>query len=230
MAARILVVEDEPRLRRTLNANLRSAGFEVDLAEDGEQGLALLRARRPDVVLLDLMLPGLDGLEFLREIRPANSVPVIVLSARDEERQKVAALDLGADDYLTKPFGVDELLARIRVALRHGVNVQADESGVFADGALRVDFLRREVTVDGNPVHLTPTEFQLLKLLVQRRDRLVPQSALLAEAWGPEYAAETQYLRVYVPRLRRKLASSTDPGPRIETEPGVGYRFLTFAH
>ncbi len=221
--ARVLVVDDEPAIVRAVRANLERRGFRVDVAE--RAGEALERAQaHPDVVLLDLGLPDADGLDLIADIREHTSAPIIVLSARDAEGQKVRALDLGADDYLTKPFGLDELLARIRVALRHTVG---RPSPVFRTGALVIDLERRRVTVEGDEVRLTPTEYQLLVALARKADRVLTVPMLLREVWGPEYGSEDHYLHVYVARLRKKIEPDPQRPRYIMTEPGVGYRLLT---
>jgi two-component system KDP operon response regulator KdpE len=224
--ARILVVDDEQQVLRLLRTALTERGYDVTTAASGEEALAASARRTPDVIVLDLMMPGISGLDVCREVRARSAVPIIVLSARGEERDKVLALDLGADDYLTKPFGMEELLARIRVALRHGGD-GARRSAVFESGDLRVDFDQRRVWRSREEVRLTPTEFDLLKFLVQHADKALTHGMILRAVWGPEYAGESQYLRVYIPQLRRKLEA--DPArPRfILTEPGVGYRFQT---
>lgn len=222
---RILVIEDEPEIRRFLRVSLAANGYDMDEAETG--GEALLRAaqRPPDVVLLDLGLPDMDGLSLLGQLRGWSAVPVVVLSARGQERDKVAALDGGADDYLTKPFGVGELLARLRVMLRRGRGRDADAAqSLFKAGSLEVDQARRAVTVAGQPVHLTPTEYRLLCLLVKHAGKVVTHRQLLKEVWGPENVRETHYLRVYMGQLRHKLADDATRPRLLLTEPGVGYR------
>ncbi len=225
--ARVLVVEDEPQMLRSLRLILAGHGYDVVTAPTGEAALEEVARRPPDVLLLDLMLPGIDGLEVCRSVRERSSVPIIVLSARGEERTKVEALDVGADDYLTKPFGAGELLARLRVALRHTAGGRS--APVFEAGPLHIDFERRLVTLDGRRVVLTPKEYDVLKYLVTNADRALTHTLILRAVWGPEYGGETQYLRNVVLSLRRKL--ETDPAqPRfILTEPGVGYRFTTGA-
>jgi two-component system KDP operon response regulator KdpE len=190
----------------------------------GEEALAAVDGRLPDLVLLDLVLPGLSGLEVCRHLRARSSLPILVLSARGDERDKVAALDLGADDYLTKPFGVNELLARIRAALRRAVGARGP-SAVVEAGALRVDFDRRQVTLDGAEVRLTPTEFELLKVLVANAGRVLTHGYLLRTVWGPEYEGESQLLRVFIGQLRRKVERDPSRPQHILTDPGVGYRF-----
>jgi two-component system KDP operon response regulator KdpE len=227
--ARILVVDDEPEILRALRTNLAAHGYTVLTAGSGAEAQALYTARRPDLVLLDLGLPDLDGLEFIAQVRAHAATPIVVLSARGAEGDKVRALDLGADDYLTKPFGMDEMLARVRVALRHAAHPGSGTAAVFSSGALAVDLERRQVSVDGREVRLTPTEYALLRTFITHPDKVLTRRMLLQEVWGPEYGSEGHYLHVYVASLRRKL--ETDPQrPRyLLTEPGVGYRFHTEA-
>jgi two-component system, OmpR family, KDP operon response regulator KdpE len=226
---RILVVDDEPQIVRFLRATLSGHGYEVTAAHDGASALAELQGRLPDLVLLDLGLPDVDGLEICRRLRqdPERpewaTLPVVVLSAREQEEDKVAALDLGADDYLTKPFGVAELLARIRVALRHAARREGRET-VFASGGLQVDFAARRVTVDGAEVRLTPTEYALLTYLASHAGKVVTHRVLLRAVWGPAYADDPGLLRVYINQLRRKLEAEPARPRFIITEPGIGYR------
>jgi two-component system KDP operon response regulator KdpE len=220
----VLVVDDEPAILRTVRANLGRRGFEVDTATNAAEAIARADAD-PDLIVLDLGLPDRDGLEVIRAIRERSNMPIIVLSVRDSEREKVRALDLGADDYLTKPFGVEELVARVRVALRHSVRPVSDE--VFRTGELVVDLGRRRVIVDGEEVRLTPTEYALLVALVRNADRVVTDARLLQQVWGPEYGDEDHYLHVYVARLRKKIEHDPQNPRYLRTEPGVGYRLLT---
>ena len=220
----MLVVDDEPQILRSLRTALTAAGYDIQTAATGEEALRLLQGRLPDLVILDLVLPGISGLEVCRRLREHSSVPILVLSARGEERDKVAALDLGADDYLTKPFGVEELLARIRAALRRAAGVRGP-STVIAAGDLRVDVDRRLVTRAGVEVHLTATQFNLLKTLVVHAGRVLTHAYLLRTVWGPEYEGETQVLRVFIAQLRRKVEQDPAHPRHIRTEPGVGYRF-----
>jgi two-component system KDP operon response regulator KdpE len=224
---RVLVVDDEPPIRRALGVNLRARGYLVDDVATGEEALRLAAANHPDLVLLDLGLPGMDGIDVVHGLRGWSEVPILVLSARGEERSKVQALDAGADDYVTKPFGMNELLARVRAALRRG-HGGAEEATVEA-GALVVDLADQRVLRDGQPVHLTPTEWHVLEVLVRNRDRLVTQRQLLQEVWGPQYERETNYLRLYVAQLRRKLEASPGRPDYLVTEPGMGYRFVSSA-
>jgi two-component system, OmpR family, KDP operon response regulator KdpE len=221
--ARILVVDDEMAMRRFLRASLGNSGYELIEAETAEQGLAQAASHNPDLILLDLGLPDLDGLVVTQRLREWSKTPLIVLSARGQEQDKIAALDAGADDYLTKPFGVGELLARIRVALRHAATGPAGQP-LLSLGELEVDLDRRHVRLGGNEVHLTPNEYKLLALLAKHAGRVLTHRQLLRDVWGPNAADQVQYLRVYMAQLRHKL--EREPGrPRyLVTEPGVGYR------
>ncbi|MBI1379335.1 MAG: response regulator [Frankiales bacterium] len=222
---RVLVVDDEAALARALSINLRARGLEVATAADGRSALDLVATFRPDVVVLDLGLPDIDGLEVLEGIRGWSPVPVLVLSARTTGDEKVEALDRGADDYVTKPFDMSELLARVRAAVRRGALSGSDTTTNSVDvGAFTVDLAAGRVTRDGQPVRLTPTEYHLLEVLVRHLGRLVPQQQLLTEVWGPGYEKETHYLRVYVAQLRRKLEVDPSHPRHIITEPGLGYR------
>lgn len=223
--ALILVIDDESQVRRFLRATLASHGFRVIEADAAEPGLREAAQRHPDVVLLDLGLPDRDGLEVVRRLREWTSVPILVLSARGQEADKVQALEDGADDYLTKPFGVGELVARIRVALRHRAAAQGPvHEPVWEGGDLRVDLARREVTVKGEAVRLTPIEYHLLSILVQHAGKVVLGRQLLREVWGPAAAGETQYLRVHMSNLRGKIEADPAQPRHVITEPGVGYR------
>ncbi|MDQ6853601.1 MAG: response regulator [Actinomycetota bacterium] len=221
--SRVLVVDDEPQILRALGINLRARGYDVDLAPDGERALDVAARHHPDVVVLDLGLPGIDGVDVIRGIRGWSQVPIVVLSVRDAEGDKVAALDAGADDYVTKPFGMDELLARLRAALRR--TVPAEEEALVETADFTIDLAAKKVRRDGDEVRLTPTEWHLVEVLVRNRGRLVAQRQLLQEVWGPQYHDETNYLRVFMAQVRRKL--EPEPGhPRyFVTEPGMGYRF-----
>ena len=223
MTSRVLVVDDETQIRRTVGINLRARGFDVDLAETGERALDLAARHRPDVVVVDLGLPGISGIEVIEGIRGWSRVPIIVLSVRDTEADKVAALDAGADDYVTKPFGMDELLARLRAALRRAIPV--DEEPVIETGDFTIDFGAKRVIRNGEEVRLTPTEWQLVEVLVRNSGKLVPQRQLLQEVWGSEYSDETGNLREYIARLRRKLEPEHSRPRYFTTEAGLGYRF-----
>ncbi len=222
--ARILVVDDEPAIVRAVRANLDRHGFRVDTAASAQEAIEHSQMR-PDLILLDLGLPDGDGFEIIRVVREQSDTPIIVLSARGAERDKVRALDLGADDYLTKPFGLDELYARIRVALRHSTRMPNNEP-VFRTGGLAIDVEHRRVTVEGEDVHLTPTEYTLLVALAKNADRVVTDAMLLREVWGPQYGDEDHYLHVYVARLRKKIERDPQRPRYLQTEPGVGYRLL----
>jgi two-component system, OmpR family, KDP operon response regulator KdpE len=221
----ILLIEDEPQMRRFLRVSLSAHGYRLVEAATGREGLTQAAGRNPDVILLDLGLPDQDGLDLTRELREWSATPIIVISARGREQDKVAALDLGADDYLTKPFGVDELLARIRVALRHAAQAPGGPSQpVFEVGDLRVDLLQREVRRAGVEMHLTPTEYKLLVVLIRHAGKVLTHRQLLKEVWGSHSPEQAHYVRVYLAQLRQKLEA--DPArPRLFlTEPGVGYR------
>jgi len=225
--ARILIVDDEPAILRVVERNLGAHDFQVQTAETGAAALALLRESQPDVLIVDLGLPDMDGADVIRSVRAEASTPIIVLSVRGGERDKVAALDLGADDYLTKPFGVEELLARVRVALRHAAGPASGPEAVFRTGRLEVDLEHRRVRVSGADVHLTPTEYELLSEFIAHPDRVLTDRMLLSSVWGPEYGDESHYLHVYMARLRRKIEPDARHLQYLLTEPGVGYRLVT---
>jgi two-component system, OmpR family, KDP operon response regulator KdpE len=222
--ARVLAVDDEPAILRAVRSMLAGHGFQVATAETGAEALAHYRRHHPDLVLLDLGLPDLDGLEVIRQIREEVSTPIIVLSVRGGERDKVAALDLGADDYLTKPFGVDELLARVRVALRHAARPSSGAEAIFRTGDLAVDLARRTVGVRGEEIHLSRTEFELMKAFITHPNKVLTDRMLLQQVWGAEYGSEEHYLHVYVARLRKKLEADPRTPRYLLTVPGVGYR------
>lgn len=222
--ARILVVDDEPQIRRSLQVNLERSGYAVDAVETGEAALESARNRHPDVIILDLLLPGIGGVEVVRRIRASSTVPIIVLSALGEETRKVEALELGADDYMTKPFGMEELLARIRSLLRRAAGAHGAQP-VFVTGGLCVNFDRREVRVDQKPVRLTPTEYDLLKYLIEHAGKVLTHRMLLQAVWGQAYVDQAQYLRVFIGQLRKKLEQDPTRPRFIVTDPGVGYRF-----
>jgi len=222
--SRVLVVDDEPGLRRALSINLSARGWDVVVAADGATALELAAETRPDVVLLDLGLPDLDGIDVIAGLRAWSAVPVIVLTARTSSADAVDALDAGADDFVTKPFAMDVLLARLRAAVRRGAPAETAPGVLDVDG-LRIDLARHTVSRDGEAVKLTPTEWHLLQVLVTNAGRLVTQTQLLKEVWGPAYGRETNYLRVYVGQLRRKLEEVPAAPRHLITEPGVGYRF-----
>jgi two-component system, OmpR family, KDP operon response regulator KdpE len=224
-AAVVLLIEDEPQMRRFLRAALSTQPYTLVEAATAREGLAQAASRTPDVILLDLGLPDGDGIDLTRRIREWSIVPIVVISARGQEQDKVAALDAGADDYLTKPFGVGELLARLRVALRHGARgtTEPDEP-VFALGGLQVDFEHRRVSLEGREVHLTPTEYKLLGVLIRHAGKVMTHRQLLKEVWGPNAVEQTHYLRVYMTQLRHKLEADATRPRYLVTEPGVGYR------
>jgi two-component system KDP operon response regulator KdpE len=225
--ARILLIEDEQPIRRFLRASLAAHGYDLTESETAEAGVRQAASQQPDLVVLDRGLPDLDGIEVIRQLREWSAVPVIVLSARGQEKDKVAALDAGADDYLTKPFGVGELLARIRVALRHGARRDGEPGeAVFEAHNLRVDLARRLVSVGGTDVHLTPIEYRLLALLVKHAGKVLTHRQLLKEVWGPQSTQETHYLRVYMGHLRHKIEADPARPHILLTEPGVGYRLV----
>jgi two-component system KDP operon response regulator KdpE len=219
----VLVVEDEPQMRRFLRASLTAHSFRLAEAGSAQEALASITAQNPEVILLDLGLPDRDGIDLTREIRGWSSVPIIVISARGREADKVEALDSGADDYLTKPFGVGELLARIRVALRRAA-APAATPAVIDVGGLRIDLARREVTLGDREIHLTPIEYRLLVLLARNPGRVLTQRQILEEVWGRGHAEQVQYLRVYMAQLRRKIEDDPARPQLLATEPGVGYR------
>jgi two-component system, OmpR family, KDP operon response regulator KdpE len=210
--SRVLVVDDEPQIRRTLAINLRARGYQVDLAASGEEALKAAADQQPDVVVLDLGLPGIDGLQVIHGLRGWTQVPIIVLSVREREADKVAALDAGADDYVTKPFGINELLARLRAAVRRATPTD-EQVPIVQTPDFRVDLAAKQVIRDGMEVRLTPTEWQLVELLVRNPGRLVSQRQLLHEVWGPKYREETNYLRVYIAQIRRKRRSTALASP-----------------
>jgi two-component system, OmpR family, KDP operon response regulator KdpE len=225
MAPQILLIEDEMEIRRFLRASLVANEYELIEAATGEEGIRLAATRQPDLIILDLGLPDMDGLEVTRRLREWSKTPMIVLSARLKEGDKIAALDAGADDYLTKPFGIGELLARIRVALRHALGAASPQSeAVFVTGELRVDLAKRRVFVGEAEIHLTPIEYKLLVLLVQHAGKVLTHPHLLREVWGPGYANESHYLRVYMGQLRHKLEADPARPKYLLNEPGVGYR------
>jgi len=220
---RVLVVDDEPQILRALETTLRGAGYDVDAAPDGESALAQAAARPPDAVILDLVLPGKSGVEVCRELREWTRVPVLMLSAVGEEREKVSALDAGADDYVTKPFGIEELLARLRASLRRA---GPPAGPVVEVGELRVDLEKKAVFRAGEPLQLTPHEFGLLRLFAENVGRLLTHRTILREVWGPAYQAESHYLHVYVSQLRRKIEADPTRPRYLLTEPGAGYRLV----
>ena len=221
---RVLVVDDEAQILKTLRTNLKARGYEVLTAADGESALAVAARDHPDVVILDLGLPGIDGVEVINGLRGWSEVPIIVLSARERERDKVLALDAGADDYVTKPFGMDELLARLRAAVRRGT-VLKGEQPIVETSHFSIDLASKKVKVDGVDTRLTPTEWHVVEILIRNPRKLVSQGQLLKEVWGPQYSDESDYLRVYMAQIRRKLEPDASHPRYFITEPGMGYRF-----
>ena len=222
--AHVLVVDDETQIRRFLRISLEANGYHVDETNNGQDAITKSAQLRPDLIILDLGLPDMDGLDVIKRLREWTKTPVIVLSVRDANRDKISALDAGADDYLSKPFSVEELMARIRVAQRHAQPDQ--EEAVFSSGHLQVDLARRLVTVKGEPIKLTPTEYALLRLLIQHAGKVLTHRQILREVWGAEYINETHYLRVYFAQLRQKIEDDPALPQIILTEPGVGYRLV----
>ena len=223
--ASILVVDDEKEIVKALQRGMTAHGYNVLTASTGQEALAALRRHRPDLMLLDLMLPDMSGLEICRRVRTESNVPILILSVKDAEYDKVEALDLGADDYVPKPFGMDEVLARIRVALRHAAQVSTGSEPQFQAGSLCADFARRRVTVNGREISLTPTEYDLLKVFITHRGKLLTHQMLLKEVWGNEAHARVHSLHVYVAQLRQKIEPDPEHPRFILTIPGVGYRF-----
>jgi two-component system KDP operon response regulator KdpE len=220
----VLVVDDEAQIRRALATNLKARDYEVDVAESGEEALRLAAEKHPDVVILDIGLPGIDGVEVVRGLRGWTTVPIIMLSVREDETDKVAALDAGADDYVTKPFGMNELLARLRAAVRR--SAPTDEEPVITTADFTIDLMTKKVLRGDDEVHLTKTEWGLVEVLVRNEGKLVSQRQLLQEVWGPSYEKETNYLRVYLAGLRRKLEPEPSQPRYFITETGMGYRFV----
>lgn len=221
----VLVVDDEPQLRRVMRTTLTDLGYTVIDAKTGEEALQTLRETQPDLILLDLNMPGIGGLETCRAIRESSEVPIIILSVRNTEREKVQALDAGADDYVTKPFGIQELLARIRAALRRSPQAGENDLNVFHAEDLEIDFTARRVTAAGKTQRLTPKEFDLLRLLVTNPNKAIPHRKLLQSVWGPDYGDEVEYLRFFVNQLRKKIEAVPSKPKYLLTEPWVGYRF-----
>lgn len=225
-APHILVIDDEPQIQRAIRTILTEKGFKVSTASRGEEGLTLAAVNEPDLVILDLGLPDMDGVEVCMRLREWTQTPVIILSVRDSERDKVAALDMGADDYLTKPFGIEELLARVRVALRHAANRKGEEVKVVKAGNLAIDLIRHIVKRGDEEIKLTGIEYKLLAYLAAHHDRVLTHQSILSQVWGPEDADHTEYLRVYMRQLRKKLEEDPERPQFILTEPGIGYRFI----
>ncbi|MGA9851806.1 MAG: response regulator [Gammaproteobacteria bacterium] len=221
---KILIIEDEPQIRRFVRTALAAQQFEVFEAESGQQGLIEAATRKPDLVILDLGLPDLDGVEIVRRLREWTAIPIIVLSARAMESAKIATLDEGADDYLAKPFGMGELLARIRVALRHAAHTADNGQGEFIIASLKVDLIHRRVFVDAREVHLTPIEYRLLGILIKNAGKVITHRQLLREVWGPSHSEDSHYVRIYMAQLRHKLEKDPAQPRFLLTEAGVGYR------
>lgn len=224
---KVLVVDDESQITRTLRHSLGAHGFDVRTAADGLAGLDTFNDWHPDLIITDLQMPEMDGLEFCKEIRKLSQVPLIVLSVRGDERTKVKALDAGADDYVTKPFGIDELLARVRAALRRSHTNGESEQGILQEGDFIIDLAKHIVSVRGTEVRFTPKEFDLLVYLFRNRDKVLSHRAILGAIWGGEFTEQTEYLRVFVGQLRKKIEADASQPRYILTEPWIGYRFLT---
>jgi two-component system KDP operon response regulator KdpE len=221
----IVVIEDDPAIRRFLRTGLAAHSFKVFEADHGRQGIIEAGVRKPDLIILDLGLPDMDGVEVIKSIRQWSAMPIIILSARSSEQHKIDALDAGADDYLTKPFGLGELLARIRVAMRHSVSSPAqDQNGIFSTGELKVDLLKRQIFVGDKEVHLTPIQYRLLSMLIKNAGKVLTHQYLLKEVWGPSYRDNSHYLRIYMSQLRQKLEADPTQPQYLLTESGIGYR------
>lgn len=225
-APHILVIDDEPQIQRAIRTILTEKQFKVSTASRGEEGLTLAAANEPDLIILDLGLPDMDGVEVCMRLREWTQIPVVVLSVRDSEHDKVAALDTGADDYLTKPFSIEELLARVRVALRHGANRKGAEIRLVKAGTVTIDLVRHIVKRGDEEIKLTGIEYKLLAYLASHHDRVLTHQSILSQVWGPEDADHTEYLRVYMRQLRKKLEVDPEQPHYILTEPGIGYRFI----
>jgi two-component system KDP operon response regulator KdpE len=226
---KILVVDDEPQITRVLRHSLLANRYDVRTAAGGISALDTFRDWHPDLVITDLQMPEMNGIEFCRELRKLSGLPIIVLSVRGEEKSKVEALDAGADDYVTKPFGIDELLARVRAALRRSPNKRDEMESILSDGEFHIDLAKREVVVNEAPVHLTPKEFDLLVFLFRSRDKVVTHRAILTAVWGGNSTEQTEYLRVFIGQLRKKIEKDPSHPRYIRTEPWVGYRFTTIS-
>jgi two-component system, OmpR family, KDP operon response regulator KdpE len=223
----VLVIDDEPQILRALRTILQAKKFKVSIASRGEEGLTLAAAQPPDIIILDLSLPDMDGFEVCERLREWTQVPIIILSVRDSERDKVLALDKGADDYLTKPFGIEELLARIRVALKHSAQAQGTKETIISAGPITIDLGRHIITRNGEEVKLTATEFKLMSYLASNIDRVLVHHSILTHVWGEADADHTEYLRVYIGQLRKKLENNPEEPRYLLTEPGIGYRFVS---
>jgi two-component system KDP operon response regulator KdpE len=226
-AKRVLVVDDEPQITRVLRSSLTAHRYDVRTAADGISAFDTFRDWRPDLIITDLQMPEMNGIELCREVRKTSAIPIIILSVKGEERTKVAALDAGADDYVTKPFGIDELLARVRAALRRSPDEQLETLQILEDGDLLIDPSTRNVAVCGRSIHLTPKEFDLMIFLFENRSKVVTHRSILGAVWGGNFTEQTEYLRVFVGQLRKKIEKDPSQPRYIRTEPWVGYRFLT---
>jgi two-component system, OmpR family, KDP operon response regulator KdpE len=226
--AKILIIEDEPQIRRFVSTTLNAQNFDVIEAENGQQGLIAAATGKPDLVILDLGLPDLDGVEIVRQMREWTAIPIIVLSARTMESAKIAALDCGADDYLAKPFGMGELMARIRVALRHAAVNSSNSNGEYLTGYLRVDLVRRRVFVGDQEIHLTPIEYRLLGVLIRNAGRVITYRQILREVWGPSHSEDNHYVRIYMAQLRHKIEKDPAQPQILITEAGIGYRLSEY--
>lgn len=224
---KVLVVDDESQITRVLRHSLTAHRYDVRTAADGLSALDTFRDWHPDLIITDLQMPEMDGIEFCRELRKVSTLPIIVLSVRGEEKTKVQALDAGADDYVTKPFGIDELLARVRAALRRSPETNDETETILSDGDFHIDLSTREVTVKGESVHLTPKEFDLLVFFFRNRNKVVTHRAILTAIWGGNFTEQTEYLRVFVGQLRKKVERDVSQPKYIRTEPWVGYRFIS---
>lgn len=224
--AMILVIDDEPQIRRFLRISLETYGYSVKEAVNGKDGYSALFNYKPDIIILDLELPDINGLDLLKKIRESSEIPIIILTVCNDESDKIALLDNGADDYLTKPFSLGELNSRIKVALRHKINTNKTGE-IFQSGDLKIDFSNRTVLKNGKEVKLTPTEYSILLIVIKYTDKVVTQTYILKEIWGPTFEVETQYLRVYILQLRKKIEDNPSKPEIIITEPGVGYRFVS---
>ena len=223
-AARILIIEDESQIRKLLKVSLSAHGYDLEEAVNGKDGVNRAATFKPDLLIIDLGLPDIDGKEVVKQIREWSETPIIILTARDQEQEKIEALDSGADDYITKPFGVGELLARMRVCLRHAAT--AEQQPILACGSLVVDFQQRRVTVEGHEVKLTPTEYEIIKMMMQHAGKVITHKQLLKAVWGNAYQQDTHYIRVYIGQLRRKIEQNPTQPRYIITESGIGYRLM----
>lgn len=223
----VLLIEDELSIHRFIKSTLESQGYQFLGVTTGQEGLSQAQHNKPDTILLDLGLPDMDGLEVIKQLRNWTLTPIIIISVRDQELDKVRALNLGADDYLSKPFGIDELMARIRVALRHASFIDVAETPVFESGPLKIDLIKRRVYLQANEVALSPTQFAILAILVRKADKIVTHQQLLSEVWGEKHMKDIDYLRIYIHQLRHKIEVNPARPQFLQTEPGIGYRFVS---